>query len=149
MWKRDYRDIVAGAFFLLCGSSAAIYSSLSYRMGTFGSMGPGMFPALVGMAVAVFGASIMIPALFREGHLPQVDLRAAVAVLASTAAFATTAASFGLIAATFLLTGISMLASGRINPLAVLVLSSILSVAGYGIFSWGLGIPLQAWRWPF
>lgn len=149
MWKRDYRDIVTGVFFLLCGLSAAIYAAVNYRLGDFSAMGPGMFPALAGLAVALFGIGILVPALFTAGEKPQVDLRSAAAVLAGVGAFAGTAVPFGLVPAAFLLTGISMLADNRASLRSVLVLATILSVLAYAIFSWGLGIQLYAWSWPW
>lgn len=148
MWKHDYRDIVAGGFFVLCGLSAAIYAALHYKLGDFSAMGPGMFPTLAGIMVALFGFGILVPAVFTVGEKPHVDLRSAAAVLAGVAAFAAAAAPFGLVPATFLLTGISMLADDRASLRAVLVLAAILSALAFTIFSWGLGVQLVAWRWP-
>lgn len=149
MWKHDYRDIVTGAFFLLCGASAAAYAALHYDLGSFRAMGPGMFPTLAAVTVALFGLGILVPALFTAGEKPDFDLRSAVTVLAAVAVFAGTAEPFGLVPATFLLTGISMLADGRASIRSVLILSAVLSVLTYAIFSWGLGIQLYVWRWPF
>ena len=149
MWKRNYRDAAAGSFFLICGASAAVYSGVTYRLGTFSAMGPGMFPLLGGLAVALLGLAIAIPALLVPGGKPEFDARAAAAVIGATALFAATAASFGLVLATFLLTAVSMLGSGRPRPLPMLVLASILSAVAYATFNLGLGIPLRAWNWPF
>jgi hypothetical protein len=149
MWKRDYRDIVTGAFFLLLGGFAAIYATYTYRLGSFGTMGPGMFPAIVGTIVALLGAGILIPALFEAGPKPEFDLRSALTVLAGVAAFAAFAAPLGLVPATFLLTSLSMLADSRVSIRTAIVLSVTLSVLAYAIFTWGLGIPLPAWHWPF
>ena len=149
MWKHDYRDIVTGTFFVLCGASAAAYAALHYDLGSFRAMGPGMFPTLAGTVVAIFGLGILVPALFTAGEKPDFDLRSAVAVLAAVAAFAATAEPFGLVPATFLRTGISVLADGRATIWSVLVLSAILIFLSYAIFYWGLGIQLYAWRWPF
>jgi hypothetical protein len=149
MWKRDYRDIAAGGFFLACGLAASIYAMTHYAMGTFRSIGPGMFPACVGLVTAAFGLAILIPALGRAGVRPSAEPAVALPILGSVAAFCIVVPLFGLVPATFALTLVAGLAETRFRLLAPLVLAAVLSVLTWAVFVAGLGVPLRAFRWPW
>jgi hypothetical protein len=142
MQARDYRDIAAGGALCAAGVFAGWHAASSYNLGTIGYMGPGMFPAGVGFILAGLGLMILVPALFRTGAPPQVDWRAAAAVLASIAAFAAVARFFGLIPAAVALTILAVLADGRLGVFRTLLLALGLSLLAYLVFILGLGVPL-------
>ena len=149
MGRRDNRDLATGAVFILTGLGAAIWAATHLQLGSFARIGPGMFPVCVGIALAVFGAAILLPALRRAGELPAADLRPAAAVLAAVAVFAATVRLFGLVPASVGLTFVALLADGRPRPIPALVLAAILSFLAWAIFVRGLGVQLDAVRWPF
>jgi len=63
---------------------AAGYSMIQLDLGTFGRMGPGMFPMLVGICMFLLGVAVAVPALRRApDERMQVDLEAAIFVLGS------------------------------------------------------------------
>jgi hypothetical protein len=149
MWRRDYRDIAAGAFFAAVGGAAAVHAATHYAMGSLRNIGPGMFPAGAGVVLAVFGLAILAPALVRAGPRPHVEPDVAAAVLASIAAFALVVPAFGLVPATVALVVVSRLADRRGRTLARLGLAAGLSVLAWGVFVLALGVPLAAVRWPW
>src|ERR1700761_6888655 len=53
------RDTLAGVLMMLLGIGAAA-AGLHYRIGSLSRMGPGFFPASVGVLLAVTGAAIVV-----------------------------------------------------------------------------------------
>jgi hypothetical protein len=149
MQARDYRDVVTGAVLMALGGAAAVYAATHYKLGTLNYMGPGLFPTAVGLLLAVFGAFILVPGLRRAGVVPQVEVRQALAVLASIAAFALLATSFGLFPAAMGLTLVASLGDDKVQPAGAAILGAILGVCSYGLFVVGLRLPLAAFSWPW
>ena len=77
-WSRAYQYIAVGALLTLVGAGAAIYCSITYRSAALRDIGPGMFPACVGIALAVFGVAILLPAFFRCGQPAHIEPAAGV-----------------------------------------------------------------------
>lgn len=147
---RDYVDVIAGGLLTAIGLSAAGVAWTSYEVGSFAHMGPGMFPTLVGLLLTVVGLLVLLPALGRPGaELPLFDVRPFIFILLSLAVFALVIQSFGLIPAILLLTVTSVLADNKIGVLGTCVLAVILAAVAELIFHIGLGIPLEAIKWPF
>jgi putative tricarboxylic transport membrane protein len=149
MLKRDYRDLIGGSVMIVIGLWAAVQAWLDYPLGSISHMGPGMFPAGVGVLLAFTGALVFVPALFRAGPaLAKPDLRAFFFVLLSLVLFALTVDTFGLIPATAVLTVASVLADNKVGVIGTIVLAAVLSAIAILVFSVGLGIPLEAFKWP-
>ena len=55
MQKRDLKDILAGAVLIALGLPGAAYALATLPLGTLRRMGPGMFPAALGLILALFG----------------------------------------------------------------------------------------------
>ena len=62
MQIKSQKDFYAGLMFLIVGSAFA-YFSLKYNVGTGARMGPGYFPRLLGVLLAIFGAIIIFNSL--------------------------------------------------------------------------------------
>ncbi len=149
MLQRDYRDIVAGSVLCLLGAFVALYCAIHYNLGSLTKLGPGLFPAALGVFLAVMGAAIAGLALFRQGQKVTVEVRPAVAVLVSLAAFAMTIESFGLIPAISLLTFVASFGNDRLRLSRAVGLAVALSAIATLIFRVGLELPVDAVRWPF
>ncbi len=149
MYQRDYRDLVGGALLVIAGALIAWYAYSNLDFGTVRRMGPGMFPTSVGVVLAGFGIAIMIPAFFRPGTMEAIEWRSASAVLASVAVFAMTVRPFGLVPAIVALIFVASLAEQKFRPISLILMSAVLSVCAWAIFSKGLGLPLVMWRSPF
>lgn len=148
MWSRDWRDMAVGAFFLALGLGAAIYAGLHYPLGSLRNIGPGMFPLVIGCAMALCGLGIFVPATIRAGPRFEWEPGVALPVLASIAAFAITLPLLGLIPATVALTFIARLAEPLGGIARVLALGIILGAATWLVFGALLGVPVPALRWP-
>lgn len=61
--QRVSKDAAAGALFLVIGAGFALYAWASLPLGTSFRMGPGFFPLLVAVLLALFGMGILVTGL--------------------------------------------------------------------------------------
>ena len=149
MLRRDYRDMIGGSLLIVIGVWATMQAWFDYPLGSVSHMGPGMFPAGVGVLLALTGVLVFVPALFRAGPaLAKPDYRAFFFVLLSLVLFALTVDTFGLIPATAVLTVAAVLADKKVGIIGTIVLTAVLSTIAILVFSVGLGIPLEPFKWP-
>lgn len=149
MYRIDYVDIVGGILLILFGGAVTYTSVTFYPMGTASRMGPGMFPAGLGVVLAVLGLLLALQALRKPGDKPDIRIFSPLFVLGGIAAFAALIGPFGLIPAIVAILVISSLADLKIRPVS-LVLSCIgLSLLAPFVFVFLLGLQIPLIRWPF
>lgn len=151
MSDRDVRDIVAGAVLTAVGLFGFVYALLTMQPGTLARMGPGLFPASLGLVLAFLGAVTFVSACLRRGQFafPEVRIRPFLAILVGVVGFAVTVDRLGIVPAVFILTFVARLAEERFEFVRPLVLASFLSVIAVLIFIFGLKLPLRVFLWPF
>lgn len=149
MYNRDITDIIGGAVVAVFGGAVVIYGLMTMPVGTLQRMGPGFFPISVGCVLALIGIAILVPALFRQGTLETVDLRALILVPSSLAGFALTLPFFGLAPAILVLVGLSTLAQSVISIKGITLTASFIALLCYLVFDLGLGLGIAIFRWPF
>lgn len=140
---RGPRDFCAGLIFLFFGAVAA-YIARDYPIGSAVRMGPGYFPYLLGILLALLGVVICIKSLVLHGErIESVNLRALLLVLGAVGVFAGTVESAGIVIATALLVGVGAAASpeSRLREVAVLIV--FLLALAVGVFTYGLGLPFK------
>lgn len=147
MYRRDYRDIFGGAVLLLGGSFVVLYTTTQFQIGSLGRMGPGLFPAALGVLLCFFGIALVVPALFRQGSRQSIEFRPLFFVLASILVFGLTIRRFGIAPAVVMLTLVASLADRRQSWPRTLVLAATLAALSVLIFNIGLDIPIDAFRW--
>jgi len=140
---RSPRDFCAGLIFLFFGALAA-YVARDYPMGSAVRMGPGYFPYLLGILLALLGVAICIKGLVIRGErIEAASPRALLLVLGAVGVFAGTIESAGIVIATTLLVGIGAAASPESRLREVLVLIAFLLAMAVGVFTYGLGLPFR------
>jgi len=149
MQSPDYRDLVGGLALVAIGVAVTVNSVFYLNLGTPSRMGPGAFPAGLGVVLAVLGALIALPALFRTGEYPRIEIRPLFAVLGAILVFALVMERFGLVPAIAALTFIAGLADRRLSLLATAALAAVLSTIATLIFRTGLGLPIPIVSWPW
>lgn len=149
MQQRDYRDMAAGGMLVAIGAAASAYAVASYPLGTVARMGPGMFPAVLGVLLVLFGLAIGVPALGRQGRVPAVEVAPLVSILAGAIAFALLVERLGYVPAVFAATLISTFAARRLDPLRAVLYCAGLAALAWLIFGLGLRLPIPAFAWRF
>lgn len=140
------RDFLSGIIFLAFGAALS-WQSLNYQMGSLFQMGPGYFPFLIGIGLAIVGALLTGKAIISGSEaLPRIALRPLVLLIGSVVAFAFTLERAGLIVATILLILISRFASSQpMNWLTTAILTACLTIGSVLIFRELLGLPIRIW----
>lgn len=149
MYRIDYMDIVGGALLILFGAAVTYTSVTYYPLGTPNRMGPGMFPAGLGVVLVVLGALLALQALRRPGPRPDIRIFSPLFVLGSIAAFAVLIEPFGLIPAIIAILLISSLADLKIRPASLAISCIGLSLFAPFVFVFLLGLQIPLLRWPF
>jgi len=149
MHRVDFQDLIGGILLILMGTATAVYAYASYELGTVRQMGPGMVPTALGCLLVIFGLLILGPAFTRRRPMPRADMRPFLAVCAGIALFAVGARYFGLVPAVVMLTGAAVLGDRKVGIPGFLILAVVLSIISVVVFIYGLGIQINAFRWPF
>lgn len=133
-------DIEAGLFFTLFGSLTAALS-LQYRLGTIAMMGPGMFPLILGVLLAVIGLGIVAKGLLAgEEKARDIPLKPALLIAASLLVFAFLVVSVGLLAAVPVQVFVALWASHHFTWKRAIALSAGILAFCYVVFVYLLGI---------
>lgn len=141
------RDILGGLALAVIGGGAALRAGTHLNLGSLGNMGPGFFPTMLGVALALCGAFIAVSALLRGGQsgaVAQVNLRAILCVIGSVAVFALTIRLLGLIPSAFLAVVVAGFADAKTKLSTLVVLAIGLSGLSWLVFVKALGMPLAA-----
>jgi Tripartite tricarboxylate transporter TctB family len=156
---KSQKDFFSGLMFLVVGAVFAI-GATKYNVGNAARMGPGYFPMLLGVLLAVLGTAIIFysmvhnPAHGMEGDkIGKWAWRPLAYVLGANLAFGILLGglpsikfpSFGLIAAIYALTLIASRAGDGFKLRDVLVLASVLAVGSYLAFIVLLKLQIPVW----
>jgi hypothetical protein len=154
---KSQKDFFSGLMFTAVGAAFA-YGATGYSVGTGGRMGPGYFPLLLGVILALLGGIIMFKALVSKAH-PDGDKigkwawKPLLLIISANLLFGVMLGGLpsiglppmGLIAGIFALTIVASLAGDRFNLKEVLVLSVILSIGSYAAFILLLKLQFPVW----
>jgi hypothetical protein len=149
MYRYDYKDMVGGALLLGIGAAVSAVAILNYPLGTLARMGPGMFPAILGVVLGGLGLLIVLQAFRRTGEAPDIRVFSPLFVLGGVASFAILIPTAGLIPAILGVTVISSLAELKIRAASLFLLCLALCLLAPLVFVVGLGLPIPLARWPF
>jgi hypothetical protein len=127
---------------------AAIVLGRNYPRGTPASMGPGMFPLILGGCLGLLGLTCSIRAM-RPGkavaHLDRIRPRPVLLVLGGVVAYGMTLPKLGLVVASMLLVVISRFAAPGFRWLEVTIFGAILTLGCVLVFVVGLKMPVPVW----
>ena len=152
------RDLVAACALILSGLAFGFYAIIQLRLGTFAQMGPGMFPFLVGLTVAMLGAALLVTTALKRRRaqtpvdaaaLQAPDWRTLALVVFSIAVFALLIRRAGMVPAVFAMVLVASRSSDDLRPLKALALAAVLCVIGWVVFVLLLGLPIPLLAWSF
>ncbi len=153
---KSQKDFLSGLMFLVVGGVFA-WGATHYSIGTGARMGPGYFPMMLGIILAILGAVILMGSLIVE--TPDGDKVSKIAwkplgfILGANLVFGALLGglpsiglpSFGLIAAIFALIIIASKAGDEFSWKSVLILATVLSIGSYIAFIFLLKLQMPVW----
>jgi putative Ca2+/H+ antiporter (TMEM165/GDT1 family) len=147
------RDFYAGGLMILLGLGIALKGA-TYRTGTLMHMGPGFLPTALGVILILIGIAIGAAALapsdgeHDESILPpSPQWWAWACILLSPVAFIVFGRYFGMAPGTFACVFIAALGDRTATWLSTIVLSTVVTVFGVGLFSYFLQVPMPIFTW--
>ena len=144
---RNPRDFLAGLLFIAIGVATAIAAS-DYPLGTMRNIGPGYYPILLGIALTLLGAGIVLKGLKISAERSSGEgfaLRPLIAVIAAVVAFGLLVRPFGLGVAIVALIVISSFAGRDFNPVRVALLCAAMVALSWLVFIYLLGLSMSMW----
>ncbi|MDF2370926.1 MAG: tripartite tricarboxylate transporter TctB family protein [Rhizobiaceae bacterium] len=151
------REFAAAAALTVFGVLFAAFAALFLPLGSFASMGPGMFPIIVGLLIFILGVAhgaVTFLAYRRaidpgEGNSEPIQWHSLVVVVSAMAGFSTVIKFFGLIPAIIVLTAIASLGSEKLTIRHAFLIAIGLVLLAWLVFVWALGLPFTLIDWPF
>lgn len=153
---KNTQDFYAGLLFVGVGSAFG-WGALDYQLGSSGRMGPGYFPLLLGVMLALLGAVMMLrAALFQAGRVNAIGpwaWKPMVAIIAANLVFGVALGglpslklpALGLMAGIYLLTFVACLAGERFKFKEAVLLATALAALSYLAFVLLLKLQFPAW----
>lgn len=153
---KSQKDFFAGLLYMVIGIAFA-WGATTYNIGDGARMGPGYFPLLLGVILAVIGGIVMFRALVVE--TPDGDpigrwaWKPLAFIIAANFLFGILLGGWpllgipamGLIIAIVVLTFVAALAGDEFKFIEVLILAILLAVGSWAAFVWGLNLQFQVW----
>jgi hypothetical protein len=141
-------DFLSGVLLIGVGLFFAIYGGANYQFGELRRMGPGFFPVVLGYVLSGLGVVLLISSFTGPlERLGEINWRSFFAVLAGLVAFAFLADKVGMVPSALVMTFVVAFGERNYRWVRTTVLAVVLAVIGVLIFTWGLGLPIPAFRW--
>jgi hypothetical protein len=145
---KSQRDFWSGLMFIVAGVVFAV-GATNYSMGSSARPGPGYFPLLLSVIMAILGAIVLFKSLVIESRggdrIGSIAWRPLLVILASIAVFAVMIDRLGMILSVPVLIAISSLAGDEFRWRGVLISAVVLTVFSWLIFVWGLKLTIPVW----
>ena len=153
---KSEKDFYSGLMFAVVGGAFAI-GATNYNIGTGARMGPGYFPLLLGILLAVIGMVIMVQGITSKSKtgdkLGSVAWRPLIFIIGANVLFGILLAglpafgvpAMGMIVAIYGLTIVASLAGEKFKLIEALIVATILSILSYGAFVKLLNLQFPVW----
>ena len=153
---KSQKDFFSGLMFTVVGTAFA-WGATTYSVGTGARMGPGYFPLMLGILMALIGLGIMFSGLTVETadgeKIGKWAWKQVVFIQGANLAFGILLGglpsigvpAMGMIIAIYALVIISSLAGHEFKLPTVLILATVLAIGSYIAFIWALKLQIQVW----
>jgi len=133
---------LSGLFFMLVGVGAVLMS-MHLEFGTLRAIGPGFFPTVLGVILAVLGAILVFRAFVVDPE-PYVssDLKVAALVLGGSALFGILIRPAGLVIAIVAMILTAALATKELSFREAVLVAAGLAIGSVLVFVYALGLPI-------
>ncbi|CAB3699694.1 MAG: tripartite tricarboxylate transporter TctB family protein [Achromobacter sp.] len=146
------REAWAAGTMIVLGLGAIAQAS-TYNIGSLARMGPGMFPAILGVLLVLLGLIIArtaySPVITEEDaeEIPPPEWRGWGCIIGGLMAFILLGKYGGLVPATFALVFISAMGDRQHTPRSAALLAVGVTILGVAVFSWALQLQFPLFRW--
>jgi hypothetical protein len=153
---KSQKDFFAGLMFCVVGAAFG-FGATTYSVGEGARMGPGYFPLMLGIVLALLGGFVLFQSLVVETEdgekIGKWAWKPLAFIIGANLAFGVLLGglpsigvpAMGMIIAIYALTIISSLAGNEFEWKGVLILATILSIGSYVAFIWLLKLQIQVW----
>jgi len=143
---RSTQDFWTGGVFAAFGMITAVLSA-GYPLGSASRMGPGYFPMLLGIILALIGIAILVRSLTSEegGHVSRLHMWPLLRLLLSIVAFGLLLNPLGLIVAAFVAVLIAAWAGPEFRPGEAIVTALVLALGSWIVFVVALKQTMPLW----
>ena len=153
---KSQKDFLSGLMFTCVGMAFAI-GATNYNVGSGARMGPGYFPLVLGILLAIGGGIVMLGALSsgpRDGApVGKIAWKPLILVIGANLVFGLLLGglptlgvpAMGLMVAIYALVVVASIAGPRFSVKSALFLATILAVGSYLTFIIGLSLQFQVW----
>ena len=161
MLSARHRELLAGVICVMLGLGVVLEAS-GYSIGTLRQLGPGFYPAVLGVVLALVGACVAGTALTVADGPEEADpllegasvgsgpdWRGWGCIIGGVALFIFFAWATGLACAIFACVFVSALGDRSGTVTGSLILAVTMTVCGTVVFGYLLTISLPIWQWPF
>jgi hypothetical protein len=141
--RRAGRDLLGGLTFIVVGSLFAL-GATGFDFGDPVRPGPGFYPLVVGLLLAVLGIAIIVRSAVEAEDVPitMPSWRAVTLIVGGVVIFALTVRGAGLVPATFLAALTASLASRKTSPVGAIVMAAGLTAMSVLVFVVALSLRL-------
>jgi hypothetical protein len=153
---KSQKDFFCGLMFMAVGAAFA-WGASTYNVGTGARMGPGYFPLLLGILLAVIGAAVTFTSLVVEteggGKIGKIAWKPLVFVIGANVIFGVLLAgvpalgipAFGLIVGIYALVFVASMAEAGWKVKTTLILATVLAIGSYLAFVVALKLQFPVW----
>jgi hypothetical protein len=142
------KEFLVGVIFIIVGAGAFLLSQY-YEMGSLEQMGPGYFPALVGVMLVGLGIGSVVSGLRTTDTDPiiKLNIEPLALVLAGVLGFAFLVRTAGLVLAIAALIFFACFRRLLSHPVEVVVTYAVLTVFSVLLFVYGVGMVIPIFWW--
>lgn len=144
---RQKKDFWSGVMFIALGVLFIVWSR-EYQFGTAQRMGPGFFPTILGILMAVLGVLVALPSISQKSPVVEIDRvgwRGLIIVLAAVLLYALLLLRLGFVVSLIVLIVLSAVASEEFRWKETIISVVVLGVASYLVFVKGLELQFPVW----
>ena len=153
---KSQADFYSGVMFTAIGAAFAV-GATTYNIGDGARMGPGYFPLMLGILLALLGAAVMFQSLVVEtvdgDPIGKWAWKPLFFVIAANLTFGVLLGGLpsiglppmGLILAIYALVIISSMAGDQFKLIPSIILATILAIGSYIAFIWALKLQMPVW----
>jgi hypothetical protein len=153
---KSQKDFFAGLMFCIIGAAFAI-GAYSYSMGEGARMGPGYFPRLLGVLLAILGSVILFKSLTvatADGDkIGSIAWKPLVCIIGANLLFGVCIGglpvikfpALGMMVGIYVLTFVASIAAEQYKPVEVFILATVLAIISYLAFIVLLKLQFPVW----